>query len=151
MRILMVCLGNICRSPMAHGVLEKLIREHNLPWYVDSAGTNGYHNGESPDQRAINCASQYGVDLSGQISRQISERDLMEFDLILAMDDVNLKYLRRMAKNQEQLDKIKMLMHYHNEFPDGIVPDPYYDNRFNLVFELVDAACRGLVRSYTKI
>lgn len=147
----MVCLGNICRSPMAHGVMEKLIEEHNLSWYVDSAGTNGFHDGESPDSRAIHCAGQHGVDISSQVSRQVMYNDLLEFDLILAMDADNLAYLRKMAETQEQLDKIQMLMSYHHELPEGIVPDPYYDNRFNLVFELVEKACKGVIQRYNPL
>lgn len=145
MRILMVCLGNICRSPIAHGIMQKLIHEKGLSWYVDSAGTNGYHNGEAPDSRAIQCAMQHGVDLNSQRSRQVNFADLDNFDLILAMDNDNLNYLRKLAKTTEQINKIKLLMSYHNEDPEGIVPDPYYDNRFDLIFELIFAACSGVI------
>ncbi|MEY3421046.1 MAG: hypothetical protein RIR48_1335, partial [Bacteroidota bacterium] len=86
MKILMVCLGNICRSPIAQGILEKKISEKNLDWYVDSAGTSGWHDGEPPDARAISAAHRQGTDISTQVSRKITPHDIRHFDLILAMD-----------------------------------------------------------------
>lgn len=148
MRILMVCLGNICRSPIAHGVMEQLIVENELPWFVDSAGTNGYHDGEAPDPRAIRCARENGIDIKRQVSRKIKNSDLDDFDLVLVMDKHNLNDVRNMATSAAQLEKIKLLMNYHPRDRDGIIPDPYYDNRFQLVFEMVAEACKGVVNRH---
>ncbi len=85
----MVCLGNICRSPLAHGVMEQLIHEYKLDWTVDSCGTNGYHDGESPDPRAIRVALNHGIDISHQISRRVTIDDFIQYDIILIMDQMN--------------------------------------------------------------
>ncbi|MBK9378826.1 MAG: low molecular weight phosphotyrosine protein phosphatase [Saprospiraceae bacterium] len=97
MKVLMVCLGNICRSPMAQGVLEQKLFERGLSWKVDSAGTNGYHDGESPDPRAIKCAATHGIDISNQISRKITPDDFLDADLICVMDDMNYHTVTKLA------------------------------------------------------
>jgi protein-tyrosine phosphatase len=150
MKVLMVCLGNICRSPMAQGVLEKYIVQHQLNWLVDSAGTNGYHDGEHPDSRAIQAAKKMNIDISQQISRQIQTSDLDQFDLILAMDTNNLNYLKSMCRNAHQLSKIQLLMEFASGSNKLTVPDPYYDNSFDHALGLIHDACTGLIRHYEK-
>ena len=145
MKILMVCLGNICRSPMAQGVMEKCIQEYQLNWSVDSAGTNGYHNGEHPDSRAIREAKKNAIDISRQISRQVNHSDLNEFDLILAMDSNNYSYLKSMCKDPHQLSKIHLLMEFAYPGKNKSIPDPYYDNSFDKSLNLIKEACLSLI------
>lgn len=146
MKILMVCLGNICRSPIAQGILETKIKASNLPgWEVDSAGTSGWHDGEGPDPRAIKAAKGKGVDISSQISRKITLYDLDHFDLILAMDSSNYQDILRLCTSEIQKNKVKLLMNYPFPSKNMAVPDPYYDGKFNEVFELLDTAIEALV------
>ena len=138
-KVLMVCLGNICRSPLAEGILKSKVGKDVI---VDSAGTAGYHVGDLPDQRSIAVANKHNVDLTDQRARKISQSDLDEYDLIYAMDQENYDNLRRMAKNDEQRNKINMIMNelYPNENID--VPDPYYggDHGFEHVYAMLDEA-----------
>lgn len=148
MRILMVCLGNICRSPMAQGVMEHLVACEQLQWTVDSAGTNGYHDGEAPDPRAIRATQFRGIHIESQVSRKISSSDLDDFDIILAMDRSNLSYLLSMCKSEQQTKKIRLLMEFAHFGLSDQVPDPYYDNRFDLALDLIESACKGFVNEY---
>lgn len=148
MKILMVCLGNICRSPMAQGIMEKCIVDHQLDWSVDSAGTNGFHNGEHPDPRAIKESRIHNIDISKQVSRQIQFQDFENFDLILAMDLNNYNDLKSLCSNSKQISKIYLLMDFVFPGQNQIVPDPYYDNRFDLVFKLIYKACDSLILTY---
>ena len=148
MKILMVCLGNICRSPLAEGILKHKIREKGLDWYVDSAGTGGWHAGELPDQRSIKIAQKYGVDITDQRARQFKTADLDNFDVILAMDNANLKDLKYYAKHPEQKEKIQLIMNFARPQSDEEVPDPYYDNRFQVVYDLLDEACDAVIEKY---
>lgn len=145
-RILFVCLGNICRSPTAQGVMEKVLQEAELVVEVDSAGTGGWHVGQSPDPRASRAAAHRGVDLSTQRARQVSVEDFRRFDLILAMDESNLEDLQRMAP-AETRDRVRLFLDFHPDPPVRSVPDPYYggENGFEDVLDLVEAACRGLL------
>src|SRR6202041_2830083 len=97
-KILMVCLGNICRSPMAHGLLQHKVKVRRLDWEVDSAGTSGYHEGQLPDARAIACMKRHGIDITYQQSRPIDGEDITYFDLIYVMDKANLHDVLAMAK-----------------------------------------------------
>lgn len=149
MKILMVCLGNICRSPLAHGILEKKIKEYKLvDWYVDSAGTSGWHDGESPDMRAIQIAKRHNFDISGQVSRKISGQDLEAFDLILAMDSSNYQDILAFCSNEEQKAKVKLIMNYAKPGRNISVPDPYYNNRFEEVVTMLDDTIEELIASY---
>ncbi|MFO1404771.1 MAG: low molecular weight protein-tyrosine-phosphatase [Azonexus sp.] len=152
-RILMVCMGNICRSPTAEGVARKLISNNGLGDVVevDSAGTHGYHVGESPDQRTQRAAAVRGYDLSQQRARKVAPQDLDYFDLILAMDRANLDNLRRMA-SPEQRERIRLFMDYSQGFDDDEVPDPYYGlgHGFDLVLDMVEDAAQGLVKELKK-
>ncbi len=148
MRILMVCLGNICRSPLAQGVTEQRLRKGGLLHRVtvDSAGTQGYHLGEPPDPRAVEAAARRGYDISGQRARRIRDGDFQSFDYILAMDQDNLQQL--MARCPEaELGRIKLLMDFAPG-PDGQeVPDPYYggEGGFERALDLIEAAVDGLL------
>ena len=139
-KILMVCLGNICRSPLAEGILKDKIDNDLI--LVDSAGTANYHIGKRPDHRSIAVAKKYGIDISGQKCRQLTGRDLEEFDRVYAMDRENYKNILALAKNREEQQKVRLLLH-HTTFTDQEVPDPYYgdDDGFEKVFRLIDSAC----------
>ncbi len=153
MRILMVCMGNICRSPTAEGVVRKMIVNNSLGDIVevDSAGTHGYHVGEAPDQRTQRAAAVRGYDLSQQRARKVAPQDLDYFDLILAMDRSNLDNLQRMA-NPEQRKRIRLFMEFSKEFDDDEVPDPYYGlgHGFDLVLDMVEDAAAGLISELKK-
>lgn len=147
----MVCLGNICRSPLAEGILKHKIKENGLDWTVDSAGTGGWHSGELPDRRSIKMAQQYGIDLTDQRARQIKPLDFDRFDLILAMDKSNFSDLKALAKTAEQKQKIHLIMNFSRPNSEEEVPDPYYDNRFQLVYNLLDEACEMLIHYHIKL
>jgi protein-tyrosine phosphatase len=144
MKVLMVCLGNICRSPIAEGILKQKIANYDLDWIVDSAGTSGWHDGENPDLRAIAECKKHGVDISNQISRKIMVKDFENFDLILAMDRNNLRDIVSICPDQKYLENIKLAMSFEIE-DDLNVPDPYYDNRFELVFKMLDRGLESLI------
>lgn len=139
----MVCLGNICRSPLAEGILKDKIDKNKIQ--VDSAGTANYHIGKQPDPRSIAVAKKYGIDISGQRCRQITAKDLVEFDHIYAMDRENYKNILALAKNDEERQKVKLLLHHVTPAPQE-VPDPYYggDDGFVEVFHLIDSACETI-------
>jgi len=147
-RILCVCMGNICRSPTAHGVFEALVERENLNTmiHVDSAGTHAYHVGEPPDKRAQETARKKGFDLSGLRARQAVARDFHEFDLVVAMDQDNYHSLYSICPEGME-DQIHLLMDYAPEFKTREVPDPYYGGTagFERVFDMVEAAASGLL------
>ena len=152
-RVLLVCMGNICRSPTAEGVLRHFIKINGLgdKVEVDSAGTHGYHVGEAPVQRTQRAASARGYNLSQLRARKVARQDLDYFDLILAMDKSNLDNLQRMAMPEQQ-DKIKLFMDFARNFDDDEVPDPYYGlgHGFDLVLDMVEDASQGLVEDIRK-
>ncbi len=147
-RVLLVCMGNICRSPTAEGVLRHFIKINNLgdKVEVDSAGTHGYHVGEAPDSRTQRAAAVRGYNLSQLRARKVARQDLEYFDLILAMDKSNFDNLQRMAAPEQQ-ERIKLFMEYARNFDDDEVPDPYYGlgHGFDLVLDMVEDASLGLV------
>ena len=152
-RVLLVCMGNICRSPTAEGVLRHFIKINGLgdKVEVDSAGTHRYHVGEAPDQRTQRAASARGYNLSQLRARKVARQDLDYFDLILAMDKSNLDNLQRMAMPEQQ-GKIKLFMDFARNFDDDEVPDPYYGlgHGFDLVLDMVEDASQGLVEDIRK-
>ena len=152
-RVLLVCMGNICRSPTAEGVLRFFIKNNNLgdKVEVDSAGTHGYHVGEAPDSRTQRAASARGYNLSQLRARKVARQDLDYFDLILAMDKSNLDNLRRMA-TPEQQERIGLFMDYARNFDDDEVPDPYYGGAdgFETVLDLVEEGSTALLRELLK-
>lgn len=146
MKLLFVCLGNICRSPTAHAVMRHKAQQAQLPLVIDSAGTSASHRGAPPDPRSIKAAPQYSF--KGLQSRPVQSSDFSQYDLILAMDDSNLAELQRRCPSEFQ-HKIKLLLEYHPEFPKWReVPDPYYGGSrgFALVLTLIEQACENLLR-----
>jgi len=147
-RVLFVCMGNICRSPTAQGVFRKLVREAGLEdaVEVDSAGTHAYHVGNAPDPRAQQTARGRGLDLSDLRARQIRQEDFAHFDYILAMDEDNFYALSLICPAEHQ-GKLRLLMEFADHWGEREVPDPYYggDQGFERVFDMVEAACRGLL------
>lgn len=143
----MVCLGNICRSPMAEGIMRDKVRQLELPWETDSAGTGDYHVGEAPDKRARSAMQRMGSDISDLRARQFTAGDFDAFDLILAMDASNLANMHRLAPDKERAAKARLIMDFLPEHPLREVPDPYFggDEGFVEVFEMLDAACDALI------
>ena len=152
-KVLFVCLGNICRSPTAHGMFEHLIEERGLGdrIAVDSAGTYGGHSGNLPDHRMRAHAARRGLKLTHR-SRQVRVDDFEEFDLILGMDDKNIQNLRDLAPTPEAMDKIERMTDYGNDLGYDYVPDPYYSGAegFELVLDLLENACSGLLDDIEK-
>ncbi len=147
-RVLMVCMGNICRSPTAEAVFRKYLKNNRLGDIVevDSAGTHGYHVGEAPDSRTQRAAAARGYNLSQTRARKVARQDLEYFDLVLAMDKSNLDNLRRLAP-PETRDRIRLFMDFAKNFDDEEVPDPYYGlgHGFDLVLDMVEDGAQGLV------
>jgi protein-tyrosine phosphatase len=148
-RILFVCMGNICRSPTAEGVMRALVREARLEDHVeiDSAGTGGWHAGEPPDARATEAAHRRGVTLAGA-ARQVVRADFERFDLLVAMDRENLRGLLAVAPDEEAAEKVRLLREYDPATSGDLdVADPYYggERGFETVLDQVQAGCRGLL------
>ncbi|BAQ70012.1 phosphotyrosine protein phosphatase [Rhodovulum sulfidophilum] len=143
-RILFVCLGNICRSPTAHGVFQTLALAEGLDIEVESAGTGGWHVGDPPDPRAIRAAAGRGYDLTRLRACQVKAADFAIYDLILAMDRSNLTALERMRPIDSETP-VRLFLDFADT-PRDEVPDPYYDGSFDLVLDLVEDASRGLIR-----
>lgn len=147
--ILMVCTGNICRSPTADGVMRHMLAQAQLTDHVevDSAGTMDYHVGEAPDRRAQMHAQRRGYDLSALRAREVRARDYHDFDLILAMDHSHLQVLQRQCP-PELRHKVQLFLSYAQQFSEREVPDPYYGGAdgFEHVLDLVEDACRQLTK-----
>ena len=140
-KILMVCLGNICRSPLAEGILaSKLPKEKFI---VDSAGTGDYHIGKQPDVRSIAVAKKNGLDISYQKARKFSTQDFSDFDYIYAMDQANLKAILELAKSSEDKAKVKLILNELYPAENVDIPDPYYgvEHGFTNVYQLLDNVC----------
>ena len=148
MRVLLVCMGNICRSPIAEGVLRRHFATHcpELAVEFDSAGTHAYHVGEPPDPRAIDHARRRGVDIAALHARQVEDSDFESFDLILAMDEDNLARLATRCPPRFR-DRLRLLLEFAPQCGARAVPDPYYGGGagFERVLDLVEAAACGLV------
>ena len=147
-KVLFVCMGNICRSPTAHGVFRELVRREGLEdrIVIDSAGTHAYHVGNPPDRRAQATAVTRGIELSDLRARQVEERDFEHFDYILAMDEDNLAILRSQCPPQHA-HKVRLFLEFAPQRYEREVPDPYYGGvqGFEYVFDLVEEAAEGLL------
>lgn len=149
LKILMVCLGNICRSPLAEGILKHKVQERNLNWQVDSAGTSGFHAGEKPDRRSIAEAKKHQIDISQQRSRQFRCWDFETYDLIYVMDTSNLQDVLSMANSEEEKAKVILIMNELEPEANINVPDPYYgEYGFENVYNMLDKACEAIVNKY---
>jgi len=149
MKFLMVCLGNICRSPLAEGILKHKIEEKKLTWTVDSAGTSGYHNGALPDVRSIAIAKEYGLDITNQKSRKLSLQDIKNFDIIYVMDSSNYNDVIDLCETTIQKSKVHLIMNVVMPKRNIAVPDPYWeDSGFKKVYLMLEEACEGIVAKY---
>ena len=145
MKILMVCLGNICRSPLAHGIFEHVVKTKELDWKVDSAGTGNWHVGKAPDSRSVAVAKKYNVDISQQCAQHFTADLFDKFDKIFVMDRQNYKDVISLASTQEQIEKVSLFLE------DDIVPDPYYDDlMFEPVYKMIYNRCTILVKELSK-
>lgn len=146
MKILMVCLGNICRSPLAEGIFRQRLDEMQLEWEVDSAGTSGFHAGEQPDPRSIQVAEHHGLDIRNQASRPVRRDDFHAFDYIFAMDGANLQNLMEMNPAGNTNSRIHRFLEFAGDHTLD-VPDPYYDDQgFAKVFQLLDKASDRVIQ-----
>ncbi len=144
-KVLMVCLGNICRSPLAEGILQSKVNPEAV--FVDSAGTGGYHIGNPPDPRSIAVARKYGLDIEKQRCRIFQTSDFQKFDVIYVMDKSNYDNVVALAKNDTESEKVKLLLE-EVDLPEKQVPDPYYDEEdgFEQVYHLIDQACDAIAK-----
>lgn len=142
-KILMVCLGNICRSPLAEGILRAKLPES---FVIDSAGTGGWHAGEQPDKRSIQTARERGIDITRQRARKFKKTDFEDFDYIYVMDNTNYKDVVSQAESENHKNKVQLILEeiFPGEKVD--VPDPYYDGQdgFEKVFDMLDEACNSI-------
>ncbi|MBN9461125.1 MAG: low molecular weight phosphotyrosine protein phosphatase [Burkholderiales bacterium] len=147
-RVLFVCMGNICRSPMAEGVFRQLVRQAGLDEVVrvGSAGTHAFHLGEAPDRRAQAAALKRGYDIADVRASRVKEKDFEEFDMVLAMDWDNLAQLQQLAPKSSH-HKLQLLMRFATEHESATIPDPYYGNvqGFELALDYIEDACNGLL------
>jgi len=148
MKILMVCLGNICRSPLAEGILQDKVSKAGLDWIVDSAGTNGYHTGEPPHHLSIKVALQNGIDISKQRSRKFVAEDFERYDKIYAMACDVMDDMKKIAKNKFDANKTDLLLNELFPQQNLEVPDPWYgpEKGYHEAFELIDKVCEAIVK-----
>ncbi|MGH2624337.1 MAG: low molecular weight protein-tyrosine-phosphatase [Sphingobacterium sp.] len=137
---MMVCLGNICRSPLAHGVMDNMVKQAGLNWEIDSAGTGDWHIGSSPDKRSIEIAKNNGIDITNQRAQLFDPSFFQQYDKILVMDKQNYEDVLAIANTQQDRDKVSLFL------VDDEVPDPYLDsNMFTSVFQLIENRCKELL------
>ncbi len=150
MKILMVCLGNICRSPIAHGLLQHKADKLNLKWKVDSAGTSDWHEGELPNPKSIEVMKNHGVDITYQRSRPIIKQDLEDFDIIYVMDASNYQNVKNMAMNNDEIAKIHLIMNEVNPGHNQPVPDPWglTEKHYEEVYEMLDKATDRVIEKF---
>ena len=150
MKILMVCLGNICRSPLAEGILQQKALQAGLNWEVDSAGTNGYHTGEPPHHLSIKVAKQNGINISNQRSRRFIAADFENYDLIYAMAADVLDDMRRISKNNFDAKKVSLFLEASFPGEERDVPDPWSgpEIHYHEVFEIIERNCDNIIKKY---
>lgn len=148
-RVLMVCLGNICRSPMAEGIMRSKATQFKIELDVDSAGTGGWHEGERPDARARACMQNHGLNIEYLKARQFKVADFDRFDILFAMDESNYQNLMTKARHAEDKAKIKLMLDYLGNSKLKAVPDPYYGGaqEFEDVYKMLDLACENFCQS----
>ena len=153
MKILMVCLGNICRSPLAEGILRDKVLKAGLNWQVDSAGINGYHTGEPPHHLSIKVAKQNGVDISEQRSRRFTAADFEEYDIIYAMANDVLQDMKRIGKNNFDTNKVSLFLEASFRGEERDVPDPWSgpEKDYHEVFEIINNNCDSIIKKYSKL
>jgi protein-tyrosine phosphatase len=151
MKILMVCLGNICRSPLAEGILQHKAIKAGLNWEVDSAGTNGYHTGEPPHNLSIKVAALHGIDISLQKSRKFTSGDFEDYDIIYAMANDVLENMRTIGKNKFDTNKVSLFLEESFPGEEKDVPDPWNgpETDYREVFEIIDRNCDSIINKYT--
>ena len=144
----MVCLGNICRSPMAEGIMQDLIKKNNLDWTVDSCGTGDWHVGEAPHKQAQKTAGKFGVNISNLRARQFSQKDFDEFDKILVMDQTNYADILALARSEKDRGKVDLLLNSSLPGRDCEVADPWFDQSlFEPVFKQLEHACQQIINA----
>jgi len=150
MKILMVCLGNICRSPLAQGILEHKAKQAGLNWEIDSAGTNGYHVGEAPHRLSQKVARLNGIDICNQRARNFEKADMKKYDRIYAMASDVVDDIRMIAGNAYDPSKVVLFMNELYPGKDMDVPDPWYgpEPGFHEVYKLIDKVCDRIVEKY---
>ena len=145
MKILIVCLGNICRSPIAHGVMQHLVNKEGLNWEIDSAGTGGWHIGQIPDYRSIEVAKKHGINISDQKARKFNALDFQNFDLIYVMDKNNYADVVSLTNDVTERAKVQLFI------KDEPVPDPYTDDTmFDPVYQIISTQCEKLFQNLKK-
>ncbi len=153
-RLLFVCMGNICRSPTAHGIFRTLVAQAQLQalFEIDSAGTHSdiWHKGDLADARSVETAHRFDCDISDLHSRQLVVEDFISFDYLIAMDDKNIQDMKTIAPSLAHMDKVTKLLDYAPEIAYDDVPDPYFDNGFDRVYLMIDTACRNLLKTLKK-
>lgn len=149
-KILMVCLGNICRSPLAEGILREKLPSNNF--IIDSAGTGNYHIGSPPDNRSIKVAIKYGLDISNQKGRQFTKTDFDAFNIIYVMDSSNYENVIKLARNEQDVKKVKMILNEIYPEQNYNVPDPYSGGiqGFESTFKMLDEACNEIAKKLLK-
>ncbi len=150
MKILMVCLGNICRSPLAEGILHHKAQQEGLSWTIDSAGTNGYHVGEQPHRLSQKVALQNGIDISHQRARRFTAADFREYDKIYAMAEDVIEEMQRIARKDFDATKVDLLMNELHPGKNMDVPDPWYGTEpgYHEVFAMINQACDRIIDKY---
>jgi protein-tyrosine phosphatase len=151
MKILMVCLGNICRSPLAEGILQEKVLNAGLHWNIESAGTNGYHTGEAPHLLSQKIAKQHGIDICNQRARRFAAEDFERFDKIYALAEDVLYEIKRIAKKKFDESKIDLLMNELYPGKDMDVPDPWSgpEEGYHEAYKLIESACEKIIQKYS--
>ena len=151
MKILMVCLGNICRSPLAEGILIYKLKQANLNWHVDSAGTNGYHVNEPPHRLSQKVAKMHGIDISQQVCRRFVAADFEKFDIIYAMAQEVIDDMKALMGSKYKNEKVSLIMNEVYPTKDIDVPDPWYgpEAGYEEMFELLEKACEKIIEKVT--
>ncbi|TXC76163.1 low molecular weight protein-tyrosine-phosphatase [Luteibaculum oceani] len=148
-KVLFVCLGNICRSPLAEGILRSMAQQKGVDLEIDSCGTSNYHVGEQPDIRSIEVAKKHGIDISDLRGRQFTTSDFNKFDFIFVMDQSNYQNVVRLANSDEERNKVQLFLDYAPSYSNKEVPDPYYggDEGFENVYRMLNEASENFLQS----